>query len=466
MKEKKIFLLLLDGVGLRNFAYSKFNEVGTRRNFNIVFWNKTVFPIQSLGFKEVKSDFFKLHPFTDILKIVKNRVSLNLFIRKTNDKVYESYKFRYRFNRLNTAIKSLVSWLLTGILCHEKGLAFLDKSINYFERKTNYYNYCRQILQAEKPEMIFCTSQRHIHSVAPLLAAKDLNIPTVSFIFSWDNLPKATMVVETDYYFVWSDYMKKEMQFYYPNIKEDQIIITGTPQFEIHFDKENLLSREEFFKAHHLDVNKKYICFSGDDVTTSPDDPKYLEDLALAIKRMNQKGTNLGIIFRRCPVDFSNRYDEVLKKYGNMIVAIDPLWKPFKSFWDAILPTKEDGILFSNIAEHSEMVVNLGSTTVFDFVAHNKPCGYFRYNQMDQLDPNWDIFKCYKFVHFRSMVSEHAVIYLDSPNDIDQKIDNVLNHKHQKNLDDANRWFKTINQHPQQLASERIWDAINQIVRP
>lgn len=463
MKEKKIFLLLPDGVGLRNFAYSKFNEIGAKRNFNIVFWNKTVFPIQSLGFKEIKFQFIKLHPLTDILKIVKNRVSLNLFIKKTNDSIYESYKFNFRYKTIKVSIKYLMATVLIGIFSNKKGLAFLDKSINYFERKTHYYKYCKEILKAEKPDMVFSTSQRHIQSVAPLLAAKDLKIPTAAFIFSWDNLPKATMVTDTDYYFVWSDYMKSELLFYYPNIKENQIIVTGTPQFEIHFEKEYLLTREDFFKAHALDLNKKYICFSGDDITTSPDDPKYLEDLALAVERLNQKGHNLGIIFRRCPVDFSKRYDAVLEKYSGMIVPIDPLWKPFSEYWDTILPTKEDGILFSNIAEHSEMVVNLGSTTVFDFVSHNKPCGYFRYNQKEQLDPNWDIFRCYKFVHFRSMVSEDAVIYLDSPAAIDGKIENVLNKKHQLNLDEANKWFQTINQFPPQQASERIWDAINQI---
>lgn len=463
MKQKKILLLLADGVGLRNFAYSKFNEVGAKRNFNSVFWNKTVFPIESLGFKEIKFKFIKLHPLTDILKIVKNRVSLNLFIKKTNDSIYESYKFNFQYKSIKVSIKYVMATVLIGILSNKKGLALLDKSINYFERKTQYYKYCKETLNAEKPDMVFSTSQRHIQSVAPLLAARDLKIPTAAFIFSWDNLPKATMVVDTDYYFVWSGYMKSELLFYYPNIKENQIVVTGTPQFEIHFEKKHLLSREDFFKAHSLNLDKKYICFSGDDITTSPDDPKYLEDLAMAVERMNQKGHNLGIIFRRCPVDFSKRYDYILEKYKDIIVPIDPLWKPFTEYWDTILPTREDGILFSNIAEHSEMVVNLGSTTVFDFVSHNKPCGYFRYNQNQQLDPNWDIFKCYKFVHFRSMVSEDAVIYLDSPAAIDGKIENVLNNQHQINLDEANRWFQTINQFPPQQASERIWDAINQI---
>jgi len=463
MKEKKIFLFLLDGVGLRNFAYSKFNEVGTKRNFNIVFWNKTVFPIDSLGFQEMKLDNIKLHPFTDVLKIVKTRVSLNLFIKRTQDTVYESYKFKLSYKSLKASVKSTISKILIWMFTSEKGLVFLDKAIHYFERKTAYYKYCKEILETEKPEMIFCTSQRHIQSVAPLLAAKDLYIPTASFIFSWDNLPKATMIVDTDYFFVWSEHMKAEILFYYPTIKAHQVIVTGTPQFEIHFDKESLLSKEAFFKEHGLDINKKYICFSGDDITTSPDDPKYLEDLAMAVERMNKKEYNLGIVFRRCPVDFSKRYDEVLHKYADIIVPIDPLWKPFSSHWDTILPTKEDGILFSNIAEHTEMVVNLGSTTVFDFVSHHKPCGYFRYNQKIQADTKWDIFKCYKFVHFRSMESKDSIIWLDSPEDIDQKIAVVLDNKHQKNLDAANQWFGKINQFPPQLASERIWNAINEI---
>jgi hypothetical protein len=335
--------------------------------------------------------------------------------------------------------------------------------INNLERKTAYYNYSKEILASEKPKIIFSTSQRHIQSVAPLLAAKDLNIPTASFIFSWDNVPKATLLVETDFYFVWSKHMKSELLFYQTNIKENQIIVTGTPQFEIHYDKENLLDKETFFKTHSLDLNKKYICFSGDDVTTSPDDPKYLEDLAKSIERLNEKKHNLGIIFRRCPVDFSSRYDEVLDKYKHIIVPIDPIWKAFSSNWDTILPTKEDGILFSNIAEHTEMVVNLGSTTLFDFLAHDKPCGYFRYNQKVQKDENWDIFKCYKYVHFRSMYSENSVIWLDNENDIDQKIEMVLEGNNNKNIDDSKKWFETINQHPPEMASERIWNAIEEI---
>ena len=190
MKKKKIFLLLLDGVGLRNFAYTKFIETGVKKDFDITFWNKTVFPVESLGFKEVKFAFVKLHPLTDILKIVKTRVSLSLFIKRTNDDIYEAYKFGLNRNNPKNIIKSAIAKILIGLLSNERGLRFIDKSIHYLERKTVYYKYCKEILEAEKPDVIFSTSQRHVQSVAPLLAAKDLGVPTASFIFSWDNLPK------------------------------------------------------------------------------------------------------------------------------------------------------------------------------------------------------------------------------------------------------------------------------------
>lgn len=465
MSNKKVFILLPDGVGLRNFAYSNFYDIGKEKEFDVVFWNNTLFPIASLGFEEIKISNAKTHPVTDILKIAKIQVTLNLFIKITRDKIYEKYKFPFSYRNLKASTKSILSTLLIFFNSNKRGLKSLNDRINKSERKTIYYFESKQTLEKEKPAIVFCTNQRQILSVAPILAAKDLNIPTASFIFSWDNLPKATMIVDTDYYFVWSNFMKDELLLYYPNIKEEQVIVTGTPQFEMHFDKAKLLSREAFFAQYNLDTDKKYICFSGDDFTSSPDDEKYLEDTAIAIQSLNDKGHNLGIIFRRCPVDFSDRYNAVLEKYASIIVPIDPLWKPLTSHWNTILPTKEDDTLFSSLAEYCEMVVNLGSSTVFDFVSHKKPCGYFRYNQKEQLNQKWDIFACYQFVHFRSMFSKDAVIWLDSPATIETQIENVLAKGAKGTLEDAQRWFERINQHPPELASERIWTAIETIIK-
>ena len=463
MSNQKIFILLPDGIGLRNFAYSSFYEIGKTQGFDVVFWNNTPFPLTDLGFQEIKIEGVKPHQLTDIYKNIKIQAELNLNIKNTKDNVYNTYRFPFSYSTLKTAIKSIVIQVLTRYYDTEKGLRKIRKKMNHYERKTIFYNQSLETLQKEKPSLVFCTNQRPVLAIAPLLAAQDLGIPTATFIFSWDNLPKATMVVETDYYFVWSTHMKEELLFYYPNIKEETIFITGTPQFEVHFDTSKILSRELFCKQNKLDINKKYVCFSGDDSVTSPDDSQYLEDLANAVSVLNKKGQNLGIIFRRCPVDFSNRYDSVLANYSELIVEIRPLWKPLSNAWNAILPTKEDGELLSNIAEHCELVVNIGSTTIFDFLTHKKPCSYFRYNQEIKNNKNWDIFKCYRFVHFRSMPNAAAVIWFDNKEDIIIKIENALRNP-QITVNHAKDWFKVINMHPPQDASKRIWDSIKKII--
>ena len=463
MENKKIFILLPDGIGLRNFAYSEFHTIGEKENFDLVFWNNTPFDLTTLGFTEIKIGNSKSHPLTETYKNARKQIELNLNIRKTKDKVYDTYRFPFSYTTVKKAIKSSVTQIMTFTHSSQYGLTRVRKKIKRKERKTLYYHQCLETLQKERPAFVFCTNQRPMTAIAPLLAAQELGIPTATFIFSWDNLPKATMVVETDYYFVWSDLMKKELLIYYPYIKASQVFVAGTPQFEIHFNDKLLISKNAFFKLYNLDLSKKYICFSGDDFTTSPDDPAYLEDTAKAVLELNSRGFNLSIVFRRCPVDFSDRYDSILTKYSDIIVALDPLWKPFSSQWNTILPTKEDDSLLSNLVEHCEMVLNLGSSMVFDFVSHKKVCAYFRYNQKIKLNKKWDLLKCYQYVHFRSMPNKEAVLWINSPNEISAIIEKGITTPSAV-IENAQKWFEVINQHPPQLASQRIWKAIKTII--
>ena len=128
-------------------------------------------------------------------------------------------------------------------------------------------------------------------------------------------------------------------------------------------------------------------------------DQYYLEDLALSVRELNQQGYNLGIIYRKCPVDFTTRYDAVLKQYQDVIVSIDPLWRPVGTSWNEIMPTKEDFALQANICRHTEFVGNIASSMVFDFVAHDKSCLFFDYEQPQLKKGIRDIGQNYKYIH-------------------------------------------------------------------
>lgn len=463
INNNKVFILLPDGIGLRNFAYSNFCKIGKDKGFDVVFWNNTPFDLKELGFKELKIKHAKSNSYTELYKNARKQIELNLSVLKTKDRVYDTYRFPYSYHSVKGTFKSIFTQLLSKFYTSADGLKKIQAKINELERGTSYYQQCLVDLKRENPAIVLSTNQRPMAAIAPLLAAQDLGIPTATFIFSWDNLPKATMVVETDYYFVWSNHMKKELLFYYPYITEAQVMVTGTPQFESHFDVSKLLTREKFFLENGLDLNKKYICYSGDDITTCPDDPQYLEDLAIAVEKLNEKGYSLGVIFRRCPVDFSSRFDEVLRKYKELIVAVAPQWKMKGDSWNTILPTPEDVVLQMNTIAHTEMVVNLGSSMVFDYAAHDKPCAYINYDVKSQVLSTWSVDKIYNYIHFRSMPTKEAVIWLNSSDEIVAKIEKVLYYSKQT-VHFAKDWFETINQQPSQEASERIWDSIKKTI--
>lgn len=464
MRSKNIFILLPDGVGLRNFAFSKFYDLGKKYNHKITFWNNTPFPLSEIGFNEITVPKNKIHPLTDILKNAIIQASLNWNAKKSSDSVYHSYKFLPNTVGVKNKIKNCAVSILTKYADSEKRILFLRKLMYILEAKTTYFKNCLQELETHKPDFIFCTNQRPVVAIAPILAAKKLMIPTATFIFSWDNLPKATMVVQTDYYFVWSAHMKKELLYYYPQIHENQVFVTGTPQFEAHFDKENYIEKEVFFTQHGLDLTKKYVCYSGDDITTCPDDEKYLNDVAEAIESLNDKGQNLGIIFRRCPVDFSGRYDGVLDKFKHLIVTIEPAWEKKGEMWNTILPTKEDNKTLVNTIKYSEMVINLGSSMVFDFSIFGKPCAFINYDVPDKRQKKWTVKTIYKFVHFRSMPSKDAVLWLNDRQTMEDKILFGLSNSELNSLE-AKKWFEVINETNPQMASERIWNAINRLLK-
>jgi hypothetical protein len=463
MSNKKIFILLPDGVGLRNFAFTDFYNKGMAKGMDLVFWNTTPFDLAQINFEEIKLKKKHSGILLEILKNARKEIELNCNIRRSKDVVYDSYRFPFSYNTLKSAIKSTVTRFVIQLFDSEKGLEKVRTLIKKTERKTDFYKECSELLKVEKPAFVFCTNQRISLAIAPLLAAQDLKIPTATFIFSWDNLPKGTMVVETDYYFVWSSHMKQELLYYYPYINDDQIIVSGTPQFENHFQVESVIDKDLFFKDNGLDLEKKYICYSGDDQTTSPYDPNYLLDLIIAVRKLNEGGRRLGIIFRRCPVDFSHRFDTILEQNNDIVTAIVPKWEKVGESWNTILPTKVDAILQLNIVAHTELVVNLGSSMVFDYASHTKPCAFMNYNS-EMSNKNWSVDKIYKYVHFRSMPDE-AVVWFNSPAEIATKIELMLSDDVQKIVANAEEWFRKINQHPVDQASQRIWDCIAEICK-
>lgn len=463
MRKTKVFVLLPDGGGLRNFVFSAFNRIGKEKGYDIIYWSSCEFPIKkTFDYKELKIESKSIHPLTPIYSRARKRIELNISKKSFKDEVYDTYKFPLNFKGIKNSIKSLFVLFLVSFYRSKSGLNKLKRKVEKLERKNEKYHLCKQQLKEHKPDLVFCTNQRNTHAIGALLAAKDLGIKTICFVQSWDNVPKAMQVLETDYYFVWSELMKEEVIKYYTFIKEEQVVVTGTPQFEMHYNKDLLLTKDNFFKKYSLDLDRKYICFSGDDKTTSPLDQYYLEDLAKAVRSLNATGEQIGIIYRKCPFDISNRYDGVLEKYSDIIKVLDPYWEQINNEGD-MLPTQEDTQMLYNLCEYSEFVTNVCSSTVFDFVAHNKPCIYYNYEQPQLTKGIRDIGQNYNYVHFRSMPTKKAVIFCTNKTQLESLILDVLKNK-KSNVDDGLKWYEIVVGKTPTEASKKMWGALDDIL--
>lgn len=457
MKDQKILFLIPDGVGIRNYLYSDVIK-HLKNQAAISFWSpipKEAFAeVQELHKIDIEYKNIKLSPEGIVTRLFREAATYSRLLynsEKVNNETIlgnwrkegKSFKLRLLYNLAEV----IGRW---GAKKYKR-IIWLEKvSRKYWS--TSLIDSYKKDLKELNPSCIFITHQR-VAVLNPIcIAAKELSIPVVSAIYSWDNLPKARLAVFADKYIVWSAYMKEEMSTYHPEISSDYIITTGTPQFEFYNKEVFKSSRLEFAEKYGLDETKKWICFSGDDKTTSPNDPLYLRDIVQTIKS-NRDLNDIQILFRRSPADFSSRYDSVLTEFKDSIVSIDPEWHTSSSGWSSFFPKFSDITLLVNMALHCDLVINVGSTMAHDFAIFNKPCLYINYNQKENMQ--WRAEKIYKFQHFRTMKGLTAVGWLNSKEEIKEKVLEAL-HNPDVVGRDRNEWLKRIVQHPLEENSKNI----------
>lgn len=424
MEKTKILLLFSDGVGIRNYLYS---DVFKGINKDIILFHN--FDSETIAAIRQSTPFNEEITIPHYQESIKEKFLRELIclsrLYYNNSKVHNpTLLTNWNWNQKTFFKKIFYKTIefLAPFFKEYSAILKLEKNYQKAIRQNSFYDEVKVVLKKTQPGMIFCSHQRALKATTIFAAATDLGISTKTVIFSWDNLPKARMALRADNYLVWSENMKQELNLYYPEIDSDQIHVTGTPQFEFYEDTANIIEKEIFYQKYNLDPNKKIICFSGDDTKTSPDDPVYLKDIAEEITKANLQ-QEYQIILRRCPVDFSGRFDIVINQYRDLIKEVVPLWYFNTSKeWNSVYPAFDDVKLLVSTAFYSDIVVNVGSTMAFDFSMFNKPCVFINYDQQNQAVKDWSVKNIYQFQHFSSMPNKDAVIWLNSKEEIIEKL--------------------------------------------
>ncbi|PJJ10978.1 CDP-glycerol:poly(glycerophosphate) glycerophosphotransferase [Flavobacterium sp. 1] len=454
MEKSKIMLLFPDGVGIRNYLYSNvFNEF----NNLILFHNFDSETISVIKENTSIAEEICIPHYNESIKekFLRELICLSRLYYNNSKVDNPTLLSNWNWKQKTFSKKTFYKTIEVFVPFFKKYSSILKLENRYQKaiRQNPFYDEVKDVLNRMQPSAIFCSHQRALKAATIFAAATDLGIPTTTVIYSWDNLPKARIALKANYYLVWSEYMREELNLYYPEISSEKIDVTGTPQFEFYGDQKNIIEKETFYKRYNLDPEKKIICFSGDDTKTSPDDPSYLKDIADELIKANLQG-KYQILLRRCPVDFSGRFDAVVNEYKNLIKEAPPLWYFSTSKeWNAVYPSMDDVKLLVSTAFYSDVVVNVGSTMAFDFAMFNKPCVFINYDQENKTAKDWSVQTIYQFQHFRSMPNQNAVIWLNSKEEIIPKIIN------KEDYDSGNcmrEWFNIVVDNKQNTASANI----------
>ncbi|TDP00862.1 hypothetical protein [Flavobacterium sp. 245] len=373
----KLGIVITDGVGFRNFMLSDFYQKAQESFNEVVILSclpKEAYKDLNVNCEIIELSIFNESFFTwffrkskevahlQLHKKQNKGIEINLQKNWTNAKNPRGYATRFIFK-------------LTSFLNSEKWIQRFNHCQQLFFKNDVITKEYFEILKKENFDLLFFTHQRPPFIAPVIYAAELLKVRTATFIFSWDNLAsKGRMSGNYDCYLVWSDLMKSELLQFYPSVKEQQIKVVGTPQFEPYVLDRYKSTKEKFHNEFDLDPSMKTICFSCGDVSTSKNDELYIDTIASAITNNNIPKVNF--LVRISPAEDGSRFKDLKEKYS-FIKWNFPKWvltrKDHQESWSQRVPTVEDVIDLRSILQFSDLNINMLSTMSLDFMCFKKP---------------------------------------------------------------------------------------------
>lgn len=224
-------------------------------------------------------------------------------------------------------------------------------------------------LRSRRPDVMLVTGPFQLEQPGVVAVAKNLGIPTLAMIPSWDNLStKNRMVFKYDGYVVWSEQSKRELHQFYPETRDKPVYVVGAPQFDVFFDERFYQSREVFCAAQGLDPRLPIIVHSLGS-------PNFLREhhgaLYLAEKIENGHLGDVQLVVRPHPDKDKGELKELFSRFSRRVVLQQPA--EISERFSVRLQDKENVIEWVNTFRHADVVVNLSSTVTVDAAIFDRP---------------------------------------------------------------------------------------------
>lgn len=279
------------------------------------------------------------------------------------------------------------------------------KFLKYIARWIEQYVFIEKdfdsLFKKHNPDVVFCSTMYAKPDVIFIKAAKRFGVFCLSMPKSWDTVGRLFFRAPSDIIIVNNKFMK-DWIVNEQGLPAESIYICGIPQFDIHENKKNFLSKDEFCKETGLDSSKPNILFASEGKWIWWD-WAYIEELIEKYRILDR----YNLILRP---HFSNLEEKLYDRFRSYkgIYVDDSHIRITKSFGDRWDPTKENMEWFTQVLHSTDAVIAFNSTVVLDAFAMNKPVVnlYYDLPVEGETIPQKELYDC---VHYNAVKKFHAV---------------------------------------------------------
>lgn len=260
-------------------------------------------------------------------------------------------------------------WMVSQLRMPNGVQKLLARDEEAFWNGTNVKDFY-QLFEKANPDAVFSITPFDMQEEAILRIGKRKDLPLFGAILSFDNITARTWIPVTfQHYMLWNKYNRQELLRSYPSAKQDAVSLTGPPQFDFYWDKSYLWDEGAWRKEVGLPMSAPVIFWGSGYVKIVPNETSLLLELdrAIAEGRIPEKPV---ILFRRHPVDFESRWEQILKQCR--YVVVDAPWRARETGGKTNVSRYDIEKLVSTLY-HSHVHVNVSSTLTVDGSVFDKP---------------------------------------------------------------------------------------------
>lgn len=268
-----------------------------------------------------------------------------------------------------------------------------------------------------QPAMLVVSNPGLILSEVPLLrVAAKRRIQSVAVDPSWDNFTnKLIPVRRVNRLIVWNDLMKDQATSLH-GYSPDEIRLAGTPQWDLYFRNDVVMTREAFLRQVGADPAKKLVTLTTSPFELYPHCDRVVSLLVDAIAA-GRWGHQVQVLVRVHPRDDRSRY-AAFENVAGVIVE-----KPFRQTVRAgdgmaVDVTADSQRHLANTMKHSDVVVQVASTIAIEAAIFDTPVVNISFDGETPSPFVRSARRYTQFTHFVNILKRAAVRDARTPDDM------------------------------------------------